>query len=325
MSANRFDVVALGELLIDFIQSGISAQSNPLFEANPGGAPCNYLSMLSMLGRRTAFIGKVGEDQFGHLLKKAIEDAGIDSTHLVFDQIVPTTLAFVHHMPDGDRDFSFYRNPGADMMLGEEDVRDDLILSARVFHFGTLSMTSQKSRNATQKAVRIAQAGGLILSFDPNIRPPLWESLEEAKKQMEYGLQHCDVLKISEEELFLAVGCSDLIEAMDLLKKRYQIKLALITLGDQGSVACYKDWQVIRPAFHQEHCIDTTGAGDTFFASAMDFLLDHDLDHLTESDLVDMLDFANAAASLITTKKGALSVMPDRQSVLGLVTARKTS
>lgn len=325
MSETRYDVVALGELLIDFIQSGISAQDNPVFEANPGGAPCNYLSMLSNLGRRTAFIGKVGEDQFGHLLKKAIEDVGIDSSYLVFDQKVPTTLAFVHSMPDGERDFSFYRNPGADMMLTEEDVRFDVLRSAKVFHYGTLSMTSQQSRYATQKAVRFAKTAGLLLSFDPNIRPSLWESSKAAKEQMEYGLRNCDILKISEEELFLATGSSDLSEAIHLLKERYRITLVLVTLGVQGSIACYKGLRIERPAFRQENCIDTTGAGDTFFAGAMDFLLDHNLENLTESELADMLDFANAAASLITTKKGALSVMPDRRSILDLIASNKTS
>ena len=173
----RFDVVALGELLIDFTENGISGQGNPLFEANPGGAPCNVLAMLAKLGHRTAFVGKVGKDFFGEQLRAAITEVGINADNLYMDAEVHTTLALVHTYPGGDRDFSFYRNPGADMMLREDEIDEALLKDTRIFHFGTLSMTDEGVRRATQKAVRIAKENGALISFDPNLRPPLWKSL----------------------------------------------------------------------------------------------------------------------------------------------------
>ena len=171
----RFDVVALGELLIDFTENGISGQGNPLFEANPGGAPCNVLAMLAKLGHRTAFVGKVGKDFFGEQLRAAITEVGINADNLYMDAEVHTTLALVHTYPGGDRDFSFYRNPGADMMLREDEIDEALLKDTRIFHFGTLSMTDEGVRRATQKAVRIAKENGALISFDPNLRPPLWK------------------------------------------------------------------------------------------------------------------------------------------------------
>ena len=178
------DVTALGELLIDFTENGTSPQGNPLLEANPGGAPCNVLSMLSKLGHRTAFIGKVGADMFGRRLRQAITDAGIDDSGLVEDKNVNTTLAFVHTMEDGDRDFSFYRNPGADMMLTSADVKEDLIRNCRIFHYGSLSMTSEECRKATEDSIELAKHTGALLSFDPNLREPLWDSLATARERI---------------------------------------------------------------------------------------------------------------------------------------------
>ena len=191
----KYDVVALGELLIDFTQNGISEQGNSLFEANPGGAPCNVLAMVSKLGHKTAFIGKVGKDSFGKQLKDTLEEVGIDATNLTMDEEVHTTLALVHTLADGDRDFSFYRNPGADMMLTEKEIPEELIQNSKIFHFGTLSMTHEGVRAATKKALDIAKKAGCVISFDPNLRPPLWDNLDNAKEQVLYGLQFCDVLK----------------------------------------------------------------------------------------------------------------------------------
>ena len=181
----KYDVIALGELLIDFTDNGLSSQGNPLLEANPGGAPCNVLSMLAKLSKKTAFIGKVGKDMFGKQLRETIKDVGIDDTYLLDDEEVHTTLAFVKTYENGDRDFSFYRNPGADMMLKEEEVPLDALRDCRVFHFGTLSMTHEDVRKATKKAVETAKEAGALISFDPNLRPPLWDDLEEAKKQID--------------------------------------------------------------------------------------------------------------------------------------------
>ena len=179
------DVVALGELLIDFTENGVSSQGNQIFEANPGGAPCNVLAMLNKLGKKTAFIGKVGNDQFGTLLRKTLNEVGIDTSNLFTDDEVNTTLAFVHTLADGDREFSFYRNPGADMMLREDEIDEAFLSQAKIFHFGTLSMTQDEVRAATKKAVKSAKQSGALISFDPNLREPLWSSLELAKEQME--------------------------------------------------------------------------------------------------------------------------------------------
>lgn len=310
-----YDVTALGELLIDFTENGMSAQGNPLLEANPGGAPCNVLAMLEKLGKKTAFIGKVGKDMFGEQLKTAVEEVGIDTRNLVMDEEVHTTLAFVHTYPDGDRDFSFYRNPGADMMLKKEEVDEELIRSAKIFHFGTLSSTHEGVREATRYAIDVAKEAGCIVSFDPNLRPPLWKSLDDAKAEIEYGLSKCDILKISDNEVEFLFGTTDYDEGARLIREKYQIPLVLITLGKDGSRAYYKDLRVEVPGFVQEHTIETTGAGDTFCANLLDYILEHGMEDLTEEDLKELLTFANAAASLITTKKGALRVMPTREEI----------
>ena len=180
-TSKEFDVVALGELLIDFTSNGLSNQGNILFEANPGGAPCNVLTILNKLGKKTSFIGKVGKDQFGLLLNDTIKQVGINTDNLVLDEEVNTTLAFVHTAEDGDRSFSFYREKGADMMLREDEIREDIFKKSKIFHFGTLSMTNEGVRNATKKALKFAKENNLLISFDPNLRPPLWKSLDEAK------------------------------------------------------------------------------------------------------------------------------------------------
>jgi fructokinase len=312
----KTDVTALGELLIDFTENGTSGQGNPLFEANPGGAPCNVLSMLTRLGHKTAFIGKVGNDFFGKQLKEAIEEVGISSEALVMDEEVHTTLALVHTYPDGDRDFSFYRNPGADMMLKEAEVPADLIQNSRIFHFGTLSMTHEGVRAATKKAIQIAEEAGALISFDPNLRPPLWKSLDEAKEQVLYGLSHCKVLKISDNEIQWLTGKEDFTEGVAAIRAKYDIPLILVSMGKDGSRAYYKGQMVEVAPFLRTDTIETTGAGDTFCACVLHYLLEHDLESLTEADLMEMLRFANCAASIVTTRKGALRVMPEASEVL---------
>ena len=309
------DVVALGELLIDFTENGISSQGNPLFEANPGGAPCNVLAMLTKLGHKTAFIGKVGNDFFGKQLEQTIMEVGIDASGLQKDDDVHTTLALVHTYPDGDRDFSFYRNPGADMMLTEEEVPEALIKGTRIFHFGTLSMTHEGVRNATKKALRAAKEAGAVISFDPNLREPLWNSLDEAKEQVLYGLGQCDILKISDNEIQWLTGEEDFTKGVHWILERYHIPLILVSMGREGSRAYYKDLIVEVKPFIQKNTIETTGAGDTFCACVLHYILEHGLNNLTENDLKEMLTFANAAASIITTRKGALRVMPEREEV----------
>ena len=316
MTNKKYDVVALGELLIDFTENGLSEQGNPLLEANPGGAPCNVLSMLQKLGDKTAFIGKVGNDGFGHLLTKAVQEQGIDTTGLVYDNDVHTTLALVLKKENGDRDFAFYRNPGADMNLKEEEVNESLIASSSIFHFGTLSLTDESVKKATQKAVKAAKENGLTITFDPNLREPLWKSLEEAHEQVAWGLQQADVVKISDNEITWFTGMDNYDEGIAFLQKEYpNLKLICLSMGGDGSRAVYRDVHVAYPAFLQEATIETTGAGDTFCACMIHTVLENGIDHLDEEKLKEMLKFANAAASLVTTKKGALRVMPTKEEV----------
>ena len=223
MAEKTFDVVALGELLIDFTENGLSCQNNPLFEANPGGAPCNVLAMLRKLGRSCAFAGKVGDDMFGQQLRAVVEEAGICGDYLVTDRNARTTLAFVKKLSNGDRDFSFFRNPGADMMLTEAEVPGEIIGRSRIFHFGTLSMT--------------------------NLRPPLWESLEEAREQIAYGLSRCDILKIADNELEFMTGETNLDKGAAALRRQYpNIRLFNVTAGPEGSCSYYEDKRVFVPA-----------------------------------------------------------------------------
>ena len=323
--STKFDVVALGELLIDFTENGISGQGNPVFEANPGGAPCNVLAMLNRLGHQTGFIGKVGQDMFGMQLEKALEEVGICTDGLVKDEKTHTTLAFVHTLEGGERDFSFYRKPGADMMLTETELNISMLENCRIFHFGSLSMTDEICRNATKKAIRIAKENGAIISFDPNLREPLWESLDEAKEQIEYGMSQCDILKISDNEIQWFTGEQDYDKGVVYLQSKYPIRLILVSLGKNGSKAYMNGMCVQVDPFLQEHTIETTGAGDTFCACVLHYVLEQGLQDYEEERLKAMLTVANAAASLITTKKGALRVMPDKTEIDRLIKTRQIS
>ena len=318
----KYDVVALGELLIDFTENGLSGQGNPLLEANPGGAPCNVLAMLNRLGKKTAFIGKVGNDQFGKMLKEVVEESGTDVSGLAMDEQVHTTLAFVHTFPDGDREFSFYRNPGADMMLTKEEVDPELIKKARIFHFGTLSSTHAGVREATRYAIDVAKENGLLVSFDPNLREPLWESLDQAKEEILYGMSKCDILKISDNEMEFMTGTTDYNKGVEMLREQFDIPLICVTLGREGSRAFYKDMIVEAAPFVREDTIETTGAGDTFEACTLNYILEHGLEDLTEENLKEMLTFANAGASIITTRKGALKVMPEKAEIEKVIRER---
>jgi len=237
MTERKYDITALGELLIDFTENGISQQGNVLLEANPGGAPCNVLAMLAKLGKKSAFIGKVGQDRFGSLLKEAIESVGIHAEGLIMDKEVHTTLAFVHTYPDGDRDFSFYRNPGADMMLKREEVPCDIIMNSRIFHFGSLSFTHAGVREASMYAIQCAKEAGALVSFDPNLREPLWNDLKDAKEAIGYGMACCDILKISDNELIFMTGETDYDKGAFILQEKYKIPLVCVTLGKEGSRA----------------------------------------------------------------------------------------
>lgn len=314
------DVVALGELLIDFVPRGSSPAGNDIFEACPGGAPCNVLAMLSKLGRKTAFIGKLGDDMFGRRLKTTVEDLGIDARGIVLDRSVNTTLAFVATGADGERSFAFYRNLGADMMLREEELDRTLLENCRMFHFGTLSMTHPRVRTATRTAVQNARKSGALISFDPNLRPPLWDSLAEAKTQIEWGCAHCDILKISDDEAEFLTGIPDAEEAGRVIRGRFpNIGLVFVTCGPNGSIAFYRDLVVSAEAFAFPNTIDTTGAGDTFCGCCLDRILLEGLENLTNEKIQETLRFASAAAGIVTTRKGAMLAMPEKYEIQELM------
>lgn len=325
----KYDVIALGELLIDMTDNGVSSQGNTLFEANPGGAPCNVLAMLNKLGHKVGFIGKVGDDIFGNKLKRVLDEVGIDTGNLIIDKEVRTTLAFVQTFEDGDRDFSFYRNPGADMMLKKEEVDVSLLQDTKIFHFGTLSMTHPEVREATKFAIDEAKKGGALISFDPNLREPLWNNLDDAKEQVLYGLTKCDVLKISDNEIQWLTGEEDYTEGVKRIREKNNIPLIMVSLGKEGSRAYYKkagseeEIMVEVKPFLQENTIETTGAGDTFGGCVLHYVLEKGLDDLKEDDLKKMLTFANGAASIITTRKGALRVMPTKEEVEELIQGKE--
>ncbi|MDD3138592.1 MAG: carbohydrate kinase [Lachnospiraceae bacterium] len=317
------DVIALGELLIDFTENGESEQGNIIMEANPGGAPCNVLAMLENLKKTTAFIGKVGKDHFGLLLKETIEDIGINTENLIVDNTAHTTLAFVHTKEDGDREFSFYRNPGADMLLKKCEVNTNLIVSSKIFHFGTLSFTSECAKEATCYAIECAKKTDTIISFDPNIRKPLWDDLENAKKAMDYGMRNCNILKISDDELLFYTNTSNYDEAVSTLIRTYNIPLICLTLGKKGSIAYYNGMKVFVKSYVQSDTIETTGAGDTFMGCILNYVLEKGLYGLTRNEIEEMLTFANAGASIITTRRGALKVMPSRLEITNLLLDNK--
>ncbi len=310
-----FDVVALGELLIDFTENGVSEHGNPILEANPGGAPCNVLAMLQNYGKSTAFIGKVGNDNFGHMLANTVDGLGINIRGLKYDDVIHTTLAFVHTYQDGDRDFSFYRNPGADVMLTADEIDEEIIKDSKIFHFGTLSMTDDTVEKATIKALSTAKENGLLISFDPNLRPPLWKDLESAKAKMDFGLRNCDILKIADNEIEFFTGKTDILKGAKYIKDKYDIKLVCATLGKDGSYGLYKDMVVKAHPFINPNTIETTGAGDTFMGSVLNSVLNVGIDSFTEESLSNMLITANAAASIITTRRGALKVMPTVEEI----------
>jgi len=311
-----YDVAALGELLIDFTQNGASEQGNLLFEANPGGAPANVLAMLRKLGHSCAFLGKVGADGFGDLLADTLRAEGIDVRGLRRDGEVRTTLAVVHTHANGDRDFTFYRNPGADVRLCADELDDAVLRSCRVFHFGSLSLTDEPCRTTTQRALETARASNALISFDPILRPPLWRDADAARAQIAWGLGQCDVLKIADDELRFMTGEDDLTRGAAALRERYpNIRLLNVTAGALGSYAHCGELSVFEPACALGGVIETTGAGDTFCASVLHELLTRGVENLTEARLHEMLRFANAAAYLVTTRRGALRSMPEPSEI----------
>ena len=310
------DVVALGELLIDFAAKSKDPDGYPTMAANPGGAPGNFLAALNVYGKKTAFLGKVGADTFGHLLLGTLQRAGIDTRGVVIDPDYFTTLAFVTFDRAGDRSFSFARKPGADTQLRWEEIDKGLMDEARVFHFGTLSLTDEPARTATRKAVAYAKETGKLISCDPNLRVPLWRSEEEAREQMLWSLQQADVVKISDNEVSFLWACSP-EEGAEKLLREFDVKLAMVTLGAEGCLLRTKNACFRAPA-PKVHPVDTTGAGDIFGGSAMARFLDleKDPDALTRDDLSYIGTYALMAASLSTERSGGIPSIPEKETVL---------
>lgn len=313
------DVVALGELLIDFAAKSKDPDGYPTMAANPGGAPGNFLAALNVYGKKTAFLGKVGDDAFGHLLLGTLQRAGIETKGVIVDPDYFTTLAFVTFDRAGDRSFSFARKPGADTQLRWEEVDQSLIDEARVFHFGTLSLTDEPARTATQKAVTYAKQTGKLISCDPNLRVPLWRSEEEAREQMLWSLQQADLVKISDNEVSFLWACSPEDGAEKLLRE-FGVKLAMVTLGAEGCLLRTKNACFRAPA-PKVHPVDTTGAGDIFGGSAMARFLDLKKapDALTRDDLSYIGTYALMAASLSTERSGGIPSIPKKETVLSKI------
>ena len=310
------DVVALGELLIDFAAKSTDKKGYPTMLANPGGAPGNFLAALNAYGRKTAFLGKVGNDAFGHLLLGTLEEAGIETKGIVVDDSVFTTLAFVTFDENGDRSFSFARKPGADTQLTWEEIDKSLIDDARVFHFGTLSLTDEPVRTATQKAVAYAREKGKLITCDPNLRKPLWPSEDAAREQMLWSIRQADVVKISDNEVEFLWNCTP-EEGADKLLKEFGVSLAMVTLGPDGCLLKTKNASFLASC-PKVHPIDTTGAGDIFGGSALSRLLELEksIDALTEDDLAYIGRFAATAASLSTEVSGGIPSIPEKDAVL---------
>jgi fructokinase len=315
-----FDVVAIGEVLIDFTPAGISESGDSLFAKKPGGAPANVLAANSLLGGKTAFIGKVGKDSFGYFLKKTLEDIQIDTSGLVMTTEVNTTLAFVHLDETGDRSFSFYRNPGADIMLKSEEVNMEIIKSTKIMHFGSVSVTDEPCRSATINAVKAAKSNGKIISYDPNFREPLWKSKDEAIKQMISVLPLVDIIKVSEEELEMLTEEKDLVRGSEILS-RYGITLVMVTLGSKGAFYKVGKHKGIKQG-HVVKTIDTNGAGDAFTGAVHYQVKDKSLDEIrtmSKDEIERMIDFANAVGALTTAKSGAITALPTMHEVEALL------
>ena len=310
-------VVALGELLIDFATQSVDGDGYPTMAAHPGGAPANFLAALTKFGATTALLGKVGSDTFGKLLIGTLKSAGIETGGLVVTDDVFTTLAFVTFDDHGDREFAFSRKPGADTCISFEELDLGLIDEAKVFHFGTLSLTDEPARTATQKAVAYAKQAGKLITYDPNLRKPLWKSLEEAKEQLLWGLQQADVVKISDEEVEFLFGLG-VTEGAQHILDHYGVKLVFVTCGPDGCFFKNKNAEGHVPSLRNIKVIDTTGAGDIFGGSAVWKLLQYGKapEALTEAQLRDVVTFACTSAGLSTTASGGISSVPEYAQVL---------
>ncbi len=304
------DVTALGEILIDFTPCGKSPAGQRVFEQNPGGAPANVLTCLSKCGRKTAFIGKVGADMHGEFLKSVLADNGICTDGVITDSDVFTTLAFVALSDSGERSFSFARKPGADTCLSQEELKEELIRDSKVFHLGSLSLTTEPAKSASFRALEVAKESGCIVSYDPNYRAPLWDSKESAIEGMRSVLSYVDVMKLSDEETELLTGRPDPKEAAEVLFDK-GVSVVAVTLGAEGALVCTKEGGVTVPGY-KANMVDTTGAGDSFWGGFLHKLLESGKrpEDVTLEEAAAFAKYGNAVASLCVEKRGAIPAMP---------------
>lgn len=312
-----YDVTAMGELLIDFTPCGTSEAGRTLFEQNPGGAPANVLVAMSKLGLKTAFIGKVGEDMHGELLKQTLINNGVETKGLIEDPEVFTTLAFVQ-LKDGERSFSFARKPGADTQIRADEVNMDILNQTRIFHFGSLSLTNEPARSATIYAVEQAKKAGALISYDPNYRAPLWPSQEAAEQEMRSVIKYVDIMKVSDEETKLLTGVEDPYEAAQILLDQ-GVKCVVITMGKDGAMLRTEKFTVKEPS-QTRKVVDTTGAGDSFWGGLLSRFAEEKVspEELTQQQASDFIRFANIVAGLCVEKRGAIPAMPNRDDVMYL-------
>lgn len=316
------DVICLGEALIDFIplESGVHLMDVDAFKKAPGGAPANVAAGLAKLGNTSAFVGKVGDDAFGRFLAKTFADAGVDTSRMLYDASARTGLAFVSLTAEGVPEFMFYRNPSADMLLTAEELDGEFIRSARAFHYGSITLISEPSKSATEAAIRHASEGGLLISYDPNLRRPLWPSESHAKREMLAAMVHPHVVKLSEEELtFLTGECDQSAGSRKLMRACPNVQLVAVTLGSAGCYFRNAQGEGRAAAFSVD-VVDTTGAGDGFVAGLLSCLLGctsepEEIGSLNCEELGRTFRFANAVAGLTTTKRGAISALPSRPEV----------
>ncbi len=310
----KYDIVAIGECLIDFVASP-GTDGTITLKGNPGGAPANVLAAAAKLGLSTAFIGKVGGDAFGDFLVDCLEKSNIDISSMIRAK-EPTTLAIVSLNEGGEREFSFYRDRTADVMLSVNDLPLELIENTAIFHFGSVSMTAEPSRKATIAAAGYARSNGALISFDPNLRPMLWSSLEDAKEQMLYAFSLADVVKVSHEEAEFLTGISEPFESGKTLFEQYGFKLLAVTMAERGCIIFTPGLCVSHSGYSVES-VDTTGAGDAFWGCLLTKLRERDCitDSFTESELEILSALANAAGALAVTKYGAIPAMPGRDEI----------
>lgn len=313
-------VVCLGELLIDFVslESGVSLEQAPAFQKAPGGAPANVAVGLARLGHQVGFVGKVGDESFGRFLAGVLEENGVDVSGLSFDAETRTMLAFVSLTREGERDFMFYRHPSADMRLTAEDIPEELIREAKIFHYGSISLISDPCRNATCHALDIARQSGSLISYDPNLRLGLWESAVQAKQEIMAGMCYADLVKINDDELGFLTGTRDLESGAKQLLS-VGPKLIIVTLGGQGSFFCSETATGMVPG-NALDAIDTTGAGDGFVAGLLSGLLQYAKPGESylfppKAELEECCRFANAVGAIATTKRGAIPALPTRKQV----------